>query len=64
MDNSSGHGSSGSDQMMSIAEAAAECGMSVDELIGHMVRDGMLIEHPEGGYIPSPHPDIRPRGIR
>ncbi len=33
--------------------------MSVEELIGLMVRDGMLIEHPEGGFIASPHPDIR-----
>ena len=48
------------DALVSIAEAAADCGMSVEELIGHMVRDGMLIEHPEGGYIPSPHPDIQP----
>ncbi|WP_158085856.1 hypothetical protein [Mycobacterium arosiense] len=47
------------DELVSIADAAAECGMSVDELIGHMVRDGMLVEHPNGGYVPSPHPDIR-----
>jgi hypothetical protein len=47
------------EQLVSVADAAAECGMSLDELIGHMVRDGMLIEYPHGGYVPSPHPDIR-----
>jgi hypothetical protein len=46
-------------ELVSIADAAAECGMSMDELIGRMVRDGMLIEHPNGGFVPSPHPDIR-----
>lgn len=46
-------------ELVSIADAAAECGIPVDELIGHMVRDGMLIEHPNEGYMPSPHPDIR-----
>ena len=35
--------------------------MSVEEeLIGLMVRDGMLIEHPNGGLrCVSPHPDIQ-----
>lgn len=49
------------DELVSIAEAAADCGMSVEELIGHMVRDGMLIPVPDepGQYVPSPHPDIR-----
>ncbi len=46
------------DELISIADAAAECGMSVAELIEHMVRDGMLIEHPDAGYVPAPHPDI------
>jgi hypothetical protein len=45
-------------EVLSISDAAAECGMSVAELIELMVRDGMLIEHPNGGYIPSPHPDL------
>jgi hypothetical protein len=48
------------DELMSIEQAAAECGVSVETLIGWMVRDGMLLEHPDGGYVPSPHPDIRP----
>lgn len=47
-------------EVLSIPDAAAECGMSVGELIGHMVRDGLLIEHPNGGFIASPHPDIQP----
>ena len=47
------------EELVSISDAAAECGMSVAELIEAMVRDGMLIPHPNGGYIPSPHPDIR-----
>ena len=46
-------------EVVSIADAAAECGMSVKELIGLMVRDGMLIEHPNGGYVVSPHPDMQ-----
>jgi hypothetical protein len=48
------------DETVSIPEAAAELGISVEELIGLVAQDGMLIEHPNGGYIPSPHPDIRP----
>jgi hypothetical protein len=48
------------DELVSIADAAAECGMSVDELIGLMLRDGMLLEHPNGGYVPVPHPDVQP----
>ncbi len=47
------------DELLSIADAAAECGMSVEELIERMAEDGLLIEHPNGGYIASPHPDIR-----
>lgn len=46
------------DEVISIADAAAECGMSVDELIRLMVNDGMLLEHPNGGYIAGPHPDL------
>lgn len=45
-------------EVMTFAEAAAECGWSVDDLIARMVSDGMLIEHPavhseecaSGGY--------------
>jgi hypothetical protein len=47
------------DEVMSLADAAAECGMSVEEFIEVLVKDGTLIEHPNGGYIASPHPDIQ-----
>jgi hypothetical protein len=47
------------DELVSMADAAADCGMSVEEFIEVLVKDGMLIEHPNGGYVASPHPDIR-----
>ncbi|QQW33206.1 hypothetical protein [Mycobacterium marinum] len=43
---------------VSIAAAAAECGVSVETFIGWLVESGMLLEHPGGGYVPSPHPDV------
>ncbi|VEG58153.1 Uncharacterised protein [Mycolicibacterium aurum] len=45
-------------EVVSVAEAAAELGLSLNEFIALLVRDGMLVEHPDGGYVPSPHPDI------
>jgi hypothetical protein len=45
-------------EIMSIPDVAAECGVSVETFIGWLVRDGMLLEHPNGGYVPSPHPDL------
>ena len=45
-------------EVVSIADAAVECGVSVEAFIGWMVRDGMLLEHPNGGYIAGPHPDL------
>ena len=48
-------------ELVSIADAAEELGVSVETLIGWMVRDGMLLEMPDGGYVPSPHPDLRER---
>jgi hypothetical protein len=51
-------------EVVSIPDAAAECGVTVGTFIGWMVESGMLLEHPNGGYIPSPHPDIRPLGER
>jgi hypothetical protein len=47
-------------EVVSIPDAAAECGMTVEEFIRRMAEDGLLIEHPNGGYIASPHPDIQP----
>jgi phage antirepressor YoqD-like protein len=46
--------------VMGIAEAAAELGVSVETLVGWMVEDGVLIEHPNGGYVAGPHPAIQP----
>lgn len=43
---------------VSIPDAAAECGVSVETFFGWMVDSGMLLEHPNGGYIPSVHPDL------
>jgi len=43
---------------LTIPEAAAEAGVSVETFIGWLVESGMLLEHPNGGYIPSPHPDL------
>jgi hypothetical protein len=45
-------------ESLSIADAAAECGVSVETFIGWMVESGMLLEHPNGAYVPSPHPDL------
>jgi hypothetical protein len=45
-------------EVVSIADAAAECGVSVGTFIGWMVKSGMLLQHPNGGYVPSPHPDL------
>ena len=46
------------DEVISIEQAAAESGVSVEVFISWLVESGMLLEHPEGGYIPSPHPDL------
>lgn len=45
-------------EVVSIADAAAECGVTVGTIIGWMVQDGMLLEHPNGGYLPVPHADL------
>lgn len=45
-------------EVVSIPDAAAECGVSVETFIRWMVDSGTLLEHPNGGYIPSPHSDI------
>lgn len=46
------------DEVVSISDAAAECGVTVETFIAWMVESGMFLEHPTGGYIPSPHPDL------
>ncbi|WP_280179890.1 hypothetical protein [Nocardia cyriacigeorgica] len=48
---------------MSMHMAALRCGMSFDEFFAVQVEDGMILEHPNGGYIPSPHPSIVPRHV-
>jgi hypothetical protein len=49
--------------VLSFDEAARELGVTAEEFIAILVETGMLLEHPNGGYIPSPHPDLveRPR---
>lgn len=32
--------------------------MSLDELVKLMGQGGMLSKYPNGGYVPSPHPDL------
>lgn len=46
-------------EVVSIADAAADCGVTVETFVGWMVDSGMLLEHPNGGYIPVPHPAIQ-----
>jgi hypothetical protein len=45
-------------EVLTIPEAAARLGLLVPEFIRLLVLDGMLIEHTNGGYVPSPHPDL------
>jgi hypothetical protein len=45
-------------EVLSIADAAAECGVTVETFVRWMVRDGMLLEHLDGGYVAAPHPDV------
>jgi len=51
-------------EVVSIADAAAECRVSVRTFIGWLAESGMLLEHPNGGYIASPRPDIRELAVR
>ncbi len=45
-------------EVVPIADAAAECGVTVETFLGWLVESGMLLEHPNSGYVPSPHPDL------
>lgn len=47
-------------ETMTLHEAAAELGCTLDELFEQLVADGMVLEHPGGGYVVSPHPDMVP----
>lgn len=43
---------------MSFYMAALRCGVPFEEYFAGLVKDGLVLEHPGGGYVPSPHPDI------
>lgn len=47
------------DDVLTFEQAASELGISVELLICHMIRDGLLIDGPNG-LVASPHPDIVP----
>jgi len=49
-------------EIVSISDAAEEAGVTVAELIGMMVDDGLILPVPgqPGRFVPGPHPDIRP----
>lgn len=48
------------DTLVPIDKAAAELRIPLETFVGWLVESGLLLEHPNGGYIASPHPDIRP----
>jgi hypothetical protein len=41
------------DEYLSIADAAAECGMSIEEFLATMVIDGLIEQLPDGTYLPT-----------
>lgn len=43
---------------MTLEEAAAECGLTLDEFFRHLVADGLLIQHADGTYEPVDHQDL------
>lgn len=45
-------------ELVSIEDAAAELGWSVEEMLEQLVRDGLVLEV-DGELVPSPHPDIQ-----
>ncbi|BBX04304.1 hypothetical protein [Mycolicibacterium moriokaense] len=51
-------------EVVSIEDAARECGVSVEVFVDWLIRDGMVLRHPEDPdrYIPGPHPSIQPLG--
>lgn len=46
------------DEVLTMAEAAAELDMTVAEFITLLTWEGLVLEHPDGGYVPGPHPDL------
>lgn len=51
-------------QIVSIEDAAAELGWSLEEMLEQLVQDGLLLEV-DGELVASPHPDIQhmPSGL-
>lgn len=47
------------DEVLTFEQAASELGISMELLIATMIRDGLLIDGPNG-LVASPHPDIVP----
>lgn len=45
-------------EIISIEDAAAELGWSLEEMLEQLVKDGLLLEV-DGELVPSPHPDIQ-----
>lgn len=46
-------------EVVSIRDAALELGMTVDELVGQLIKDGLVLDV-DGELVVSPHPDIAP----
>ena len=45
-------------EIVSIKDAAAELGWSVEKMLEQLVQDGLVLEV-DGELVPSPHPDIQ-----
>ena len=45
-------------ELVSIEDAAAELGWSLEEMLEQLVQDGLLLEL-DGELVASPHPDIK-----
>ena len=48
-------------EVVSIRDAALELGMTVEELVEQLIRDGLVLDV-DGELVVSPHPDIAPVG--
>lgn len=48
-------------EVVSIHDAALELGMTVEELVEQLIRDGLVLDV-DGELVVSPHPDIAPVG--
>lgn len=50
------------DHCQSLQSTSEELGITLSELIDHMLSDGLLLERPGSGLVTSPHSDIARRG--